>query len=128
MGRKKILIIDDETLILKTTALLLRHKEMDTITATGGLEGIALAEKEKPDIIMLDIIMPGMDGWSVLSHLKADNRLSGIPVIVFTAGDQPDSDRMAREKGASAVCRKPFNPQDLIKTIDGLSRGDVHEQ
>ncbi len=128
MGRKKILIIDDETLILKTTALLLKHADMDAITATGGMEGIALAEKEKPDIIMLDIIMPGMDGWSVLSRLKADDRLSGIPVIVFTAGDQADSDRMARERGASAVCRKPFNPHELTKIIDGLNKGDVHEQ
>jgi CheY-like chemotaxis protein len=126
VGRKKILIIDDEKLILKTTALLLQRSGMDVTTATDGIEGMAMAEKEIPDVILLDIIMPGMDGWSVLSHFKADSRLSGVPVVVFSGGDQPDSDRLAKERGASAVCGKPFNADDLIKIIDGLSEGKVH--
>ena len=120
MGRKKILIIDDEKLILTTTTLLLKHANMDVVTAKNGMEGIAVAEKEKPDIILLDIMMPEMDGWSVLARIKADDRLAGIPVILFSGDDQVDSGRKARECGASAVCLKPFDAYDLIDTINGL--------
>jgi DNA-binding response OmpR family regulator len=121
MGRKKILIIDDEKLILTTTALLLRHADMDVITANSGTEGIVLAEKEKPDIILLDIMMPGMDGWSVLSRLKADDRFSGTPVIVFSGDDTANSRRKARESGASAVFTKPFDSNELIETVGDLT-------
>lgn len=120
MGRRKILIIDDEKLILMTTELLLKGTDRDIVTANGGREGLALAEKEKPDIILLDIQMPEMDGWNVLSRLKADARLSLIPVIVMSGDDLAESGRMAREQGASAVCGKPFDANDLIAIIDGL--------
>jgi CheY-like chemotaxis protein len=128
VGRNKVLIIDDENLILTTTALLLKHMDMDVVTANSGGEGVAMAENEKPDIILLDIMMPGMDGWSVLSRLKADVRLSGTPVIVFSGDDTADSQRRARERGASAMCRKPFNPHDLKKTIDGIIVGNTQAQ
>jgi CheY-like chemotaxis protein len=120
MGNKKVLIIDDEKLILTTTTLLLKHANMDVVTAKSGMEGIAVAEKEKPDIILLDIMMPGMDGWSVLARIKADDRLCGIPVVLFSGDEQVDSGRKARECGASAVCEKPFDAYDLIDTINGL--------
>jgi CheY-like chemotaxis protein len=93
---------------------------MDTLTAGDGLAGLELAEKENPDLIMLDVKMPGMDGWTVLSRLKADQRLSKIPVIVFTAGDGADSSAKALESGASAVCKKPFQPQELIDIIKDI--------
>ena len=120
MGLKRVLIIDDEPLIRTTTALLLKHLNMDSMSAGNGLAGLELAEKEKPDLIMLDIKMPGMDGWMVLSRLKANERLSKIPVIVFTAGDGMDSEGKALERGASAVCKKPFQPQELIGSIENI--------
>jgi DNA-binding response OmpR family regulator len=120
MRKKKILIIDDEPLVLKTTALLLNHSNMEAITAGNGQAGLDKAEKEEPDLIMLDIKMPGMDGWTVLSRLKADARLSKIPVIVFSGDDGPDASSLARERGASAVSKKPFEPNELIKIIDGF--------
>lgn len=120
MGRKKILIIDDENLILMTTALLLKHIDMDVVTANSGLEGIALAGREKPDIILLDIMMPQMDGWGVLSRLRADNGLSGTPVILFSGDDAANSREKALEMGVSAVFEKPFDSIELINTINGL--------
>ena len=123
---RKVLIIDDEILIRKTTALLLKKLNIDAVTAANGMEGIAMAESEKPDYILLDISMPGMDGWSVLERLKADGQLRKIPVVVFTAGDFSLSDKLALEKGASAVCRKPFQPHELLKILDDLNKEAVH--
>jgi CheY-like chemotaxis protein len=118
--RKKILLIDDENLILVTTRLLLREMNADIITANSGTEGLTLAQRESPDIILLDIMMPEMDGWSVLSRLKADARLSLIPVVVMSGDDPIESGRMGKERGASAVCGKPFDANDLIAIIEGL--------
>jgi two-component system, sensor histidine kinase and response regulator len=123
MSYAKVLIIDDEPLICKTTALLLKKMNFETITASSGEEGIALAEKMHPDIVLLDIIMPGMDGWAVLAHFKAHNRLKKIPVVVFTAKDFSLSDRMAKDKGAAAICRKPFRLEQLVTIISDLHKG-----
>jgi CheY-like chemotaxis protein len=70
---KKVLIIDDEVLIRKTTALLLKKARIDVITAGNGPEGIDLAEKQNPDLILLDIVMPEMSGWEVLSRGFGEN-------------------------------------------------------
>lgn len=128
MGSKKILIIDDENLVLVTTAMLLNQADMNVITAQSGMDGLVLAEKENPDIILLDIQMPEMDGWDVLARLKADDRLSGIPVIIFSGDDSAESVRLAKERGASAVSRKPFELPDLLSTINGLIEINIQEQ
>lgn len=128
MVPEKILIIDDEPLIRKTTALLLKKSNLKTITAQSGAEGLEMAIKERPDLILLDLVMPGMDGWQVLASLKTDAALAKIPVIVFTAEDFSVSDRMAKKLGAAAVCRKPFQPQYLLRVIDGLNKETDGEQ
>lgn len=118
MALEKVLIIDDEPLILKTTALLMKKSSNAGIfTAQNGPDGIALARKEKPDLILLDIIMPDMDGWEVLKVLKIDEECSRIPVIVFTATDYSISDSMAKENGAAGICRKPFQLHQLMNVV-----------
>lgn len=117
---KKVLIIDDEILIRKTTALLLKKARIETITAGSGAEGLEMAGKEHPDLILLDIIMPEMNGWEVLCQLKAREDLAGIPVVVFTAEDYSMSDSKAVQRGASGVCRKPFQLHHLLGIIDSL--------
>jgi CheY-like chemotaxis protein len=123
---KKVLIIDDEVLIRKTTALLLKKARIDVITAGNGPEGIDLAEKQNPDLILLDIVMPEMSGWEVLSRLKAREDLAKIPVIVFTAEDYSMSEGKAMQKGAEGVCRKPFQLHQLLGIIDGLNKESSH--
>ena len=123
---KKVLIIDDEVLIRKTTALLLKKAQIDVITAGSGSEGIDLAKKQNPDLILLDIIMPEMSGWEVLSRLKARKDLAKIPVIVFTAEDYSMSESKALQKGAEGVCRKPFQLHQLLGIIDGLNKESSH--
>ncbi|HAJ79527.1 MAG TPA: hypothetical protein DCO75_07110 [Fibrobacteres bacterium] len=126
MTLRKVLIIDDEILIRKTTALLLKKLNIDAVTAANGMDGIAMAKAEKPDYILLDVSMPAMDGWSVLERLKADDNFNKIPVVMFTAGDFSLSDKLAAEKGAAAVCRKPFQPHELLKILDDLNKEAGH--
>lgn len=116
-SQKKILIIDDEQLILKTTALLLKCEGYTPLCAIDGKQGLSMALKEKPDMIMLDIMMPGMDGWEVLNLLKSEKYNVTSPVVIFTAVDFVASEKIAKEKGAKAVLRKPFQLHQLKSVI-----------
>ena len=127
MASKRVLIIDDERLVRKTTELLLRQVNMEAISVASGAEGIEAAKKEQPDLILLDLVMPDMDGWQVLSRLKADPASEKIPVIVFTAGDFSFSDQRIKQRGAIGVCRKPFQLQQLLKIIKETDSEIKHE-
>jgi CheY-like chemotaxis protein len=118
----KILIVDDESLIRTTTSLLLKQKGYSAICAKNGQEGLELASTEKPDLILLDIMMPGMDGWEVLSRLKTDPEISSIPVVVFTAIDFVASEKTAHERGAQGVLRKPFHLHQLTSILETFGR------
>ena len=117
MSSKKVLIIDDERLIVKSTSLALTYFGFEALEAFGGESGIALARREKPDIILLDIMMPGMDGWEVLAHLREEEATRNIPVIIFTAKEYSNGPALARSKGANNYIAKPFEPDLLQKLI-----------
>lgn len=116
-SQKKILIIDDEQLILKTTALLLKCEGYIPLCASDGKQGLNVALQEKPDMIMLDIMMPEMDGWEVLNKLKSEKYNITAPVVIFTAVDFVASEKMAKEKGANTILRKPFQLHQLKSVI-----------
>ena len=117
-SKKKILIIDDEQLILKTTALLLKCEGYIPLCASDGKQGLAVTLKEKPDMILLDIMMPGMDGWEVLSNLRSKKYNVNTPVVIFTAVDFVASEKMAKEKGQKQFFESPFKLHQL-KTVIG---------
>ena len=118
MAQRTVLIIDDESLIRQTTSLLLNHFQMRTICASNGPEGIAMAKNASPDIILLDLFMPVMDGWSVLAELKKDAKVSYIPVILLTGNSYSIPTEIAFKKGVAAVCNKPFEPEKLTTLIE----------
>jgi DNA-binding response OmpR family regulator len=115
--KKKVLIIDDERLIVKSTGMALKYFGYDTLEAFTGESGFAMAQRDRPDIILLDIMMPGMDGWEVLSRLSQEETTKGIPVIIFTAKEYSNGSALARSKGASDYIAKPFEPEALHKLI-----------
>ena len=117
MEKKKILIIDDEKLIVKSTALALSYFGYNTVQAASGAEGLAAAQKERPNAILLDIMMPVMDGWEVLARLKEDPATASIPVIIFTAKEYSNGYSLAKEKGAAGYIAKPFEPEALDQLI-----------
>ena len=111
----KVLIVDDNPGILKITEIKLRRCGYETIVSESGAEAIDLIRQERPNILLLDLVMPGTSGLDVLDHLKS---FSKIPVIAFTA--KPDLAQAALERGAADVIHKPFDPDKLIKTIEGI--------
>jgi signal transduction histidine kinase/DNA-binding response OmpR family regulator len=113
-----ILVIDDDPKIRQSMAELLTVEGYTAITAADGHAGLELAEKHRPDAIVLDIIMPGRDGWSVLNALKADPELCEIPVILATVLGDRD---MGLAFGAVDHMTKPINPQHLIDTLSAFA-------
>jgi DNA-binding response OmpR family regulator len=116
--KKRILVVDDERAILKILSIKLRISGFDVVTAPGGSEALDLIKTESPDIILLDIIMPGIDGFEVLQSLRT---VSKLPVIVFSA--RPENAAKALELGANDFLAKPFNVDEMVKKIERLLDG-----
>jgi len=118
MSVRKVLIVDDEKLIQITTKLVLESAGHDVVTAGDGETAIRTAMTTQPDLILLDIMMPGIDGWETLSRLKEDSRTVGIPVIVFTAREHSRGKQLAQEMKAVDYLQKPFEADDLIALVE----------
>lgn len=112
---KKILVCDDEPYILLALTDAVETEGYDCITATDGEEALQLAKEEKPDLILLDIMMPGKDGYEVCQELKQDEETKGIPVIMLTAKSQEVDKKRGQEAGADDYITKPFRPSILRK-------------
>jgi len=117
MKRLDVLVIDDNQLIRFTTAMLLKQLQMDTRTAHSGLEGLKFAHEHKPDVILLDIMMPDMDGWAVLKEIENDPELSSTPVILFTALEQNLFTSAANSSNVKTILQKPFHLEELSNAI-----------
>jgi two-component system, OmpR family, response regulator len=117
---QKVLIIEDEFLIRKTTCLFLNKEKIATVAASTGTEGISMAISEKPDLILLDLMLPDMDGWEVLRRLKADEGTRDLPVVFFSAADREVSDIEIRKRGAVGMLHKPFYPHQLFEIVKTL--------
>lgn len=123
MGRKgRVLVIDDEKLIVKTTCILLRRLGYETLEAYGGEEGLAAAREGRPTLILLDLVMPGMDGWEVLRKLREDPLLRGVPVVIFTAKEYANAEVVGTLEGAAGHIAKPFEPEDLEEVLLRIER------
>ncbi len=116
MGNKKILFVDDEPMISKIMQSRLKANHFDVETASNGQEAIEKAKTCKPDLILLDILMPVMDGYEVCRRLKSDPLTCLIPVIMFTACQDEEFVRKAMKTGAEDVINKPF-VAELLEAI-----------
>jgi len=117
---KKILLVEDEKDLSKTIAFRLEANGYTVVTAYDGQDGFEKAKKEKPDLIILDLMLPKMDGYKVCALLKSDARHSKIPIIIFTARAQAEDVKMGKEVGADAYITKPFEPETLLSKIKEL--------
>jgi DNA-binding response OmpR family regulator len=117
---KKILVIDDERQMVDMLKMRLEANNYEVLAAYDGRAGLEKAKSEKPDLIILDLMLPGMDGYKVSGLLKADTRYSGIPVIMFTARARESDREMGKTAGADAYITKPFEPQALLGKIREL--------
>jgi DNA-binding response OmpR family regulator len=120
MEKKKILLVEDEKDLVETVTLRLEAAGYEVIPAYDGREGLAKAKKEKPDLIILDLMLPKMDGYKVCGLLKADTRYNKIPIIMFTARAQESDKKMGQEVCADAYITKPFEPEALLEKVRQL--------
>jgi two-component system, OmpR family, alkaline phosphatase synthesis response regulator PhoP len=118
--KKKILIIDDEKDFVKMVALRIQSSGYEVITAFEGLDGLEKARKEKPDLILLDFMLPKMEGGQICRMLKFDDAYKSIPIIILTARSQKQDEEFASEVGANAYLKKPFEPEILLGKIKEL--------
>ncbi len=116
-NKKQILVVDDELDMLMAIKLRLEASGYEVATATDGLEGLNAARKLKPDIIILDIMLPKMNGYKVSRFLKFDEEYKHIPVIMLTALSGDEDRTTGVETGANAYITKPFETQELVDTV-----------
>ncbi|MDP8212760.1 MAG: response regulator [Candidatus Zapsychrus exili] len=115
---KKILIVDDERDLLDVLATRFRANGYETVTAENGAEGLKVWQEEKPDLIVLDIMMPGMDGYTFLQELKTIDNINPIPIIMLTA--KQDMEEIFQVEGVAAYMTKPFDTEELLGKIADL--------
>jgi DNA-binding response OmpR family regulator len=122
---KRVAYIEDETEMIDLVRLILGRQGFTVFGASGGHEGLDLVRKEMPDLVLLDLMMPDMDGWDVYHQIKSEEQTRDIPVIVITAKAQ-DIDKILGLRVAKVedYISKPFSPQELVERIEQvLSRG-----
>ena len=117
--KKKVLCIEDEKEMIDLIKLILERRGFEVLGAVGGKEGLEVIRREKPDLILLDLMMPEVDGWEVYRQMKADEQVKDIPVIVVTAKAQSiDKVLGLHIAKVDDYVTKPFGPQELLKSIN----------
>jgi CheY-like chemotaxis protein len=114
----KILIIEDEPDLVTVVKLRLEANGFEVLTAEDGEAGLRKIYEEKPDLILLDILMPKMDGYEVCRRLKNDPITAALPIVVITASGLKDVEEKSYQSGADFVMRKPFEASELLAKID----------
>lgn len=117
-----ILIVEDNEKNLKLVRDVLQHKGYETIEAMTGLEGVRLALERKPDIILMDIQLPDIDGITALGRIRADPATGRIPVIAVSASVMPDDQQRIVASGFDAYITKPINVKSFVETVDKFAR------
>lgn len=117
MAKTTILIIDDHADTRLLVSARLKKHQYDTVFAADALQAIAVAQQTQPHAILLDLGLPGGNGFIVLERLKSNTRLSGIPVIIMTADESPESKLKGLAAGATAFLHKPVQEDDLIAAV-----------
>jgi two-component system alkaline phosphatase synthesis response regulator PhoP/two-component system response regulator VicR len=130
--KKKILVVDDERHIVRLVQVNLEKAGYEVVTASDGVEALEKVPAENPDMIVLDVMMPRMNGFDVLKKLQADPATQEIPVIMLTAKAQDADIFKGWSSGVSSYLTKPFNPMELLvfvqRIFQSLEEGDEEEE
>lgn len=123
MSKGRILIIEDEANIVESLDFILRRAGFEVEVATDGAKALDRVRRERFGAIILDVMLPGMNGFDVLRAIRADRALAALPVIVLTAKGQANDRKMAEAIGASAFITKPFSNADIVDQVRALVDG-----
>lgn len=118
--KPNILIIEDDNQSRYILTFLLEHNNFTVIQSVNGADGIAKAEQHKPDAIILDIQLPGMNGYNVAKKLKVNDELKNIPIVVVTSFAMNGDENKALEAGAVGYISKPINPETFIRQMNSF--------
>jgi DNA-binding response OmpR family regulator len=119
-NRKKIIVVDDEVPIARMLKIRLEANGFEVSMAHDGQAGLDLVYKENPDLILLDLVLPVIDGFTVCRILKFDSKYKNTPIIMLTARSAEESQKLGQQMGANAYFTKPFEPDVLLKKIEEL--------
>lgn len=117
----RVLVVDDDALTREILGTVLNLQDLEVVTAADGAEALEVAAREHPDVIVLDVMMPRMDGFEACRKLKADPEMTLVPVILLTARDRAEDRDEGVAAGADAYLVKPFSPLKLIDVINELT-------
>ena len=117
----RILVVDDDPSVRDLVTLQLGLEGHEVVTAVDGSEALPAVEEHAPELVVLDVMMPGLSGWEVLEQLRADPRHARLPVLLLTARDVPHDRQRGYELGATAVLSKPHDGQVLCDTVQALT-------
>jgi len=126
MDNYKILIVDDEPDLVETLTVMLVNRNFTVLAASDGDDGLAKAKDRQPNIIILDLMMPNMDGFEMIKRLKSDETTSEIPVIILTARSDTEARFKTHRYKADAYIVKPFNLPSLVTKINELLSSKSH--
>lgn len=121
VSSKKLLVVDDTEDVVKLVKMYLEYHGYEVVIARDGQEGLDKARDEMPDLIVLDLMLPKMNGYKVCGLLKRDARYAKVPIILFTARTQEKDVKLGQEAGADAYITKPFDPDVLLSRIKELT-------
>ncbi|MEW6095204.1 MAG: response regulator [bacterium] len=120
MLKKRVLVIDDEPFLVKALKIRLEIAGYEVITAYDGLDGLNKAREEKPDLILLDVMLPKKNGYQICQHLKSDEQYKHIPIVMLTAKGQKSDKEWGERTGANVYITKPFDDKELLAKIKEL--------
>lgn len=130
--RKRILLVDDEPLTLRMLTDILQASGFEILTAHDGAEGLARARAERPDLLILDVMMPKLDGFKVARLLKSDRNYRRIPIIMLTARAGEADSKLSQQAGADFHLVKPIDPATLVsqakRLIEAAASGETEER
>src|SRR6187402_605762 len=127
--KKKILIIEDQAPMRRNIGLMLQMEGYEVVSAENGRIGLEMARKEKPDLILCDVMMPEMDGYGVVQSLREDDNFSATPFVFLTAKSDRGDVRIGMNFGADDYLTKPVVRDDLLAAVSvRLSRAETHER
>ncbi len=123
---EKILVVEDDPISLRLIHYTLQHEGYQVLTALNGLEGLKIAREEKPDLIVLDVMLPGIDGFEVCHRLRAEPETAQLPVLMLSAKAQEIDKTTGLKVGADDYLAKPASPSEIVSKIKNLLAQTKH--
>lgn len=117
---KRVLIIEDHPDTRDVFRTVLEHRGFDVAEAEDGVLGLEALREDPPDLVILDLGLPKLDGWGVATEARADPDIAGVPILLVTAFADPEAVRRARSLGLEHFLRKPLNPMVLVRTVEEM--------